>query len=67
MNMDITKEKKRVLKLDRYEHGIVFDSLNCKRNELLKNNESTALVDEVLIKVADAPYKNERKDIESER
>lgn len=60
------KEQKRILKLDKYEYGLLFDSLNEKRNSLLHNNQSTEFIDEVLLKVADAPIKN-RKEKEHER
>lgn len=61
------KDEKRILKLDKYEYGLVFDSVNDKRNELLRTNESTDFIDEVLIKIATAPTKNRRKDKEYER
>ena len=60
------KNEKRILKLDKYEYGLVFDSLNDKRNELLKSNESTDFIDDVLIKVVNAPSRS-RRDKEHER
>ena len=47
------KEEKRVLTLDRYEHGVVVNALN----ELLEEQRSTDIVDEVLLKAIDAPTK----------
>ncbi len=51
------KEEKRVLTLDRYEHGVVVNALNELRNDLLEEQRSTDIVDEVLLKAIDAPIK----------
>ena len=51
------KEEKRVLTLDRYEHGVVVNALNELRNDLLEEQRSTDIVDEVLLKAIDAPMK----------
>ena len=51
------KEEKRVLTLDRYEHGVVVNALNELRNDLLEEQRSTDIVDEVLLKPIDAPTK----------
>lgn len=51
------KEEKRVLTLDRYEHGVVVNALNELRNDLLEEQQSTDIVDEVLLKAIDAPTK----------
>lgn len=55
------KEQKKVLELDKYEYGVVFHSLNDKRNELIKEQRPTDAVDDVLLKVIDAPTKKERR------
>lgn len=49
------KTEKRVLTLDRYEHGVVINALNEMRNDLLEEERPTDIVDEVLLKVIDAP------------
>ena len=54
------KEEKRVLEFDKYEYGVVFHSLNDKRNELIKEQRPTDAVDDVLLKVIDAPAKKGR-------
>ena len=54
------KEEKRVLTLDRYEHGVVVNALNEMRNDLLEEQRSTDIVDEVLLKAIDAPTKKVR-------
>lgn len=51
------KEEKRVLTLDKYEHGVVVNALNEMRNDLLVEQRSTDIVDEVLLKAIDAPIK----------
>ena len=54
------KQKKRVLTLDRYEHSVVVNALNEMRNDLLEEERPTDIVDEVLLKVIDAPAKKVR-------
>ena len=54
------KEEKRVLTLDKYEHGVVVNALNEMRNDLLEERRSTDIVDEVLLKAIDAPTKKMR-------
>lgn len=51
------QEEKRVLELDRYEYGVVFHSLNDKRTELIREQKPTDAVDDVLMKVIEAPTK----------
>lgn len=55
------KTEKRVLTLDRYEHGVVVNALNEMRNDLLEEERPTDIVDEVLLKVIDAPTKKEKR------
>lgn len=50
-------DEKRVLVLDIYEYKLLLNMLNEKRNSLIKEQKSTDLVDEVLIKTIDAPVK----------
>ena len=54
------KDDNRILELDKYEYGVVFSTLNDKRNELLKEQRPTDAVDDVLLKVIDAPAKKRR-------
>ena len=54
------KEEKRVLTLDKYEHGVVVNALNEMRNDLLEEQRSTDIVDEVLLKAIDATTKKVR-------
>ena len=55
------RTEKRVLTLDRYEHGVVINALNEMRNDLLEEERPTDIVDEVLLKVIDARTKKEKR------
>lgn len=61
------KEDKRVLTLDKYEHGVVINALNEMRNDLIGKERPTDIVDEVLLKAIDAPTKKVRGKIREER
>ena len=54
-------EEKRVIEVDDYQHGLIINSLNDKRNELVELGRDTEFVDETLIEVMDAPEKKQRK------
>lgn len=60
-------EEKRVIEVDDYQHGLIINSLNDKRNELVELGRDTEFVDETLIEVMDAPTKKQRKNIEKRR
>ena len=45
---------KNILKLDQYEYGVIFHSLNDKRNQMIQENQATDAVDDVLLKVIQA-------------
>ena len=51
------KKVKHFIALDDYEHGIVIDSLNEKRNDLRQEGKTTDAVDELIVKVGYAPKK----------
>lgn len=55
------RTEKRVLTLDRYEHGVVINALNEMRNDMLEEERPTDILDEVLLKVIDAPTKKEKR------
>ncbi len=55
------RTENRVLTLDRYEHGVVINALNEMRNDLLEEERPTDILDEVLLKVIDAPTKKEKR------
>lgn len=56
----MAKEEKRVLTLDKYEHGVVINALNEMRNDLIGEERPTDIVDEVLLKTIEAPVKKIR-------
>ena len=56
----MAKEEKRVLTLDKYEHGVVINALNEMRNDLIGENRPTDAVDDVLLKAIDAPTRKVR-------
>ena len=51
------KEIVKILELDKFEIGIIINALNEFRNKLLKEDRDSDPVDEVLLKVLDAPEK----------
>lgn len=56
----IEREERRVLSLNQYQHGVIVNALNDKRNDLIKEKRPTDIVDEVLLKALDAPRKKVR-------
>lgn len=50
-------ETKQVLEIDKYERGTIINALNRFRNELLEQDIATDSVDELILKVMDAPIK----------
>ena len=63
----MAKEEKRVLELDKYEHGVVINALNDMRNDLIGEERPTDIVDEVLVKTIDAPSKSRKGKCRDER
>lgn len=62
--MSNVSDEKITLELDKYECGVIFHSLKDKRNQLLKEQQETEAVDDVLMKVIERmeePQKTERK------
>lgn len=51
------KEKLYHIALDDYEHGVVIRSLNDEKNKLREQGKSADAVDDLLIKVGNAPQK----------
>lgn len=58
--------EKRVLELDQYEHSLLIHSLNEQRNQMIEEHEPTDAVDEILLKVIDAPITKERRMVRGE-
>lgn len=59
--------EKRVIEVDEYQHELIINSLNDKRNELVEQGKDTEFVDDTLIEVMDAPMKREKKRHRDER
>ena len=51
------RERQHFVALDEYEHGILIDSLNEKRKDLMSEGKTTDAVDELIVKVGHAPQK----------
>lgn len=60
-------DEKRVIEVDEYQHGLIINSLNDKRNELVEQGKDTEFVDDTLIEVMDAQMKREKKRHRDER
>lgn len=54
-------EEKRIVTLDDFEQRLMVNGLNDFRNDLLKADKPTEDVDELLLKVIDAPTKKEHR------
>ena len=63
----MAKEEKRVLTLDKYEHGVVINALNEMRIDLIGENRPTDAVDDVLLKAIEAPTRKVRGKVREER
>ena len=51
------KEKLYHIALDDYEHGVVIRSLNDEKTKLMEEGKSADAVDDLLVKVVNAPLK----------
>jgi len=54
-------ETKITLELDRFEYGVIFHSLNDKRNQMIQENQATDAVDDVLLKVIETMNSSKKK------
>lgn len=52
---------KRIIEVDEYQHGLILNALNDKRNELAEQGKDTEFVDDTLMDVMDAPSKKRKK------
>ena len=41
--------------MDKFEYGLIINALNELRNQCIKEGKTTEFIDEVLIKIFDAP------------
>lgn len=59
------KEVIYTLRLDKYDYGLILNTLNEKRNDLLNQGHETEMIDNVLLKIINAQEK--RKGERNER
>jgi hypothetical protein len=59
-------EDKRVLYLDNFEQCVMVRSLNDTRTQLVQNEKPTEDVDDLLLKLIDAPTKKAKRRLERE-
>ena len=51
------KEILKIIEVDKTEYGILINALNEFRNKLIREEQDTIVVDDLLLKVLDAPEK----------
>lgn len=56
------KEIMYILKLDKYDYGVIFNVLNDKRNALIQENKDTEIIDNTLLKVIEAKERSRGSD-----
>ena len=53
--------ERRVIKVDDFQHRVMMEALADRRNDFIAANKPTEDVNEVLLKVIDAPTKKSKK------
>ena len=56
------KEIMYILRLDKYDYGVIFNVLNDKRNALIQENKDTEIIDNTLLKVIEAKERSRGSD-----
>ena len=59
-------EETRVISVDNYEQRLMVAGLNEFRNDLLKDGKPTEDVDQLLLKVIDAPSRKQKRRVDRE-
>ena len=59
-------DEKKVLTLDEFEQRLMVSGLMDFRNDLLKDDKSTEDINDLILKVIDAPTKKEKRRAERE-
>ena len=54
------REVKRVIEVSDYEHRVMMEALNDRRNDFISENKPSEDVSDLLLKVIDAPSKRKR-------
>ena len=64
-------EEKRVVILNKYEYGLIINALNELRTKLIRENKSTEVVNELLLRLLNIPVKKrtlfQRERVNNER
>lgn len=50
-------EEQRVIILDKYEYGLIINALNEFRSKLIRENKSTEVVNDLLLKLLNIPIR----------
>ena len=53
--------EKRVITVDDFEHNLIVNGINDFRNDLIRDKQPTEDVDDLLIKIMDAPTIKEKR------
>lgn len=59
-------DEKKVLTLDEFEQRLMVSGLMDFRNDLLKDDKPTEDINDLILKVIDAPTKKEKRRVERE-
>lgn len=59
-------EEKKIIAVDDFEHRLMVNGLTDFRNDLIKEDKPTEDVDELILKVIDAPTKKEKRKTDRE-
>ena len=59
-------EEKKIITVDDFEHRLMVNGLTDFRNDLIKEDKPTEDVDELILKVIDAPTKKEKRKADRE-
>ena len=54
------RDVKRVIEVSDYEHRVIMEALNDRRNDFIFGNKPTEDVSDLLLKVIDAPSKRKK-------
>lgn len=59
-------DEKKVITVDDFDHCLMVNGLTTFRNELIREEKPTEDVDELILKVIDAPTKKEKRKADRE-
>ena len=60
------QDEKKVITVDDFEHRLMVNGLTDFRNDLIRDEKPTEDVDELILKVIDAPTKKEKRKADRE-